>query len=679
MNVSSRKAQNVSIFAFILSLVFFIFTLIFGAYIQVLAVYLLSWQIFAGVMVWLVLLIQFRQRDLAEQEKLEMGRLSASAKQETIFTGGADRMAMLAVHQKRLAFVEKWIIPISGLLIAVYEVIVGVLLIQKKVLGLIEWDNRYPLLGAVLMVIVSFVSFLVSRYATGMSAEKEWKPLRAGGSYLMLTALVGFALAISQAFAQFKHPEGLMILNYVIPSVMILLGIEIVINAILDIYRPRVAGQYSRAAMDSQLLGLMSEPGGFLHTVAHTIDYQFGFKVSQTWFYQLLGKTILPLILFAALTLYLMSGVFVIGPGHAAIIEYFGSPVREAYPGIHLKWPWPIEKVYVYPTDEVQQISIGYKETEADKQKTAMLWGEKHYEEEYDVLVAVRTGADALDEGAVPVSVVKANVPIQYRISNLKDYLYNHKDAKAMLESICYRELTRFAVSAEIEMDEKAIKTTGQKSLLGAGRLEAANELKRRIQKAIDDKALGVEIVFLGMHGVHPPPEVAKEYEQVIASVQQKQATVLAAQADKNKILTQLAGSIGDVESLYALVVEYDRVKEQGDEVQIKQVEDQLKQAFGEVKGRVFQTLRTAQGDAFERASLAKGEGLRFQGQIKGYESAPEIYKQIQWLKMIEEVLEKSRKYVVLTDDKDTEVYIIDLLEKLTTSLYDLDLGLEEK
>ena len=80
MNVSSRKAQNVSIFAFILSLVFFIFTLIFGAYIQVLAVYLLSWQIFAKVMVWLVLLIQFRQRDLAEQEKLEMKELESITK-----------------------------------------------------------------------------------------------------------------------------------------------------------------------------------------------------------------------------------------------------------------------------------------------------------------------------------------------------------------------------------------------------------------------------------------------------------------------------------------------------------------------------------------------------------------------------------------------------------------------
>ena len=70
MNLSSRKAQTVSIVAFVLSLLFFIFTLVYGAYSETLALYLLSWQILAGVLIWLILIIQFYQRTLAEQEKL---------------------------------------------------------------------------------------------------------------------------------------------------------------------------------------------------------------------------------------------------------------------------------------------------------------------------------------------------------------------------------------------------------------------------------------------------------------------------------------------------------------------------------------------------------------------------------------------------------------------------------
>ena len=327
MNVSSRKAKTQSLIALVLSLIFFVFTLIFGAYTSVLAMYLLSWQFLAGVIVWLVLLVQFYQRCLAEREKLDMAQLSKADQEGTIFSGGSDRMALMAVAQKRLAFFEKWILPIAGVAIAVYEILIGLWLFKIVIspATMLDWTNKDTLLGAVLMAGVSFVCFLFSRYVTGMSNQVEWKPLRSGGSYLLLVAILGFALAVSLGFAQFKYVQGLTVLTYILPWCLVILGGEILLNSILDIYRPRVMGLYSRASFDSRILGLINEPGGILHTVAHTIDYQFGFKVSQTWFYKLLEKAIIPLILFGLLTLYLMSSIVIVGPGHAGIIEYFGS------------------------------------------------------------------------------------------------------------------------------------------------------------------------------------------------------------------------------------------------------------------------------------------------------------------------------------------------------------------
>ncbi|MBL7214731.1 MAG: hypothetical protein ISS71_03525 [Phycisphaerae bacterium] len=687
MNVSSRKAETVSLIALILSLVFFAFTLFFGAYIGVIAMYLLSWQFLASSLVWLMLLIQFHQHCLAEQEKLDMTQLSKSESQETIFSSGADRLALMAVHQKRLQFLEKWVVPIASIVIAVYEITIGLLLF-KKVIDPVKaalWIYREPLLGMFLMIIVSFVCFLFSRYATGMSSQKEWKPLRAGGSYLLLAAVLSILLATALALAHFKHAQGLTILAYVLPWFLVVLGVEILLNSILDIYRPRVTGQYNRASFDSRILGVFNEPGGILHTVAHTMDYQFGFKVSQTWFYKLLEKAIIPLVLFGVLVLYLLSSVIVVGPGQAAVIEYFGTPVRDEGPGLRFKWPWPIEVAYLYPTKEIQQLSIGYKEGEEDKQKKFFFWGEKHYEEEYNLLVAVDTKGQQDEKGAVPVSIVQANVPIQYRISDLRKFLYRHKEARAMLEAICYRELTRFAVSAKIEFNEPGVDMSSE-SLLGAGRLAAAEELKHCIQKAIDEigfgvdeaPGLGIEIVFLGLQGVHPPAEVAKEYEQVVASVQQKQATVLNAQAQKNKILTELGGSVDEVDALYDLAIAYERSKDLDDEAKTQQLNEQLQASLTSVKGKIFKTLRDAQGDAFERIHLAKGEGLRFGGQLQGYRASPEIFMKLQRLIMLEEALQKTRKFVVVAEKDDAQVYIVDLQEKLATSLYDLDLGLQE-
>ena len=679
MNLSPRKAKTVSVIAFVLSLFFFIFTLVLGAFSATLSMYLLSWQILAGVLVWGVLIAQFYQRTLAEQEKLDAGQLSKAADEGTIFSGGADRMAMMAVAQKRLVFLEKWVVPVSAVLIGIYQVVMGLLLFQGKVLkDTPEWSNpKNLLLSAVLMATVSFIAFLFSRYATGMSAETAWKPLRAGGSYLLATALLGFALAISLALAQFKHSQGLAVLGYVIPLLLMLLGVEVVLNAILDVYRPRVAGQYSRAAFDSRILGMFNEPGGILHTVSHTIDYQFGFQVSQTWFYKLLEKAIFPLILFALLILYLMSSFVVIGPGQAGVVERYGVPVRDLEPGLHLKCPWPIEIVYVHPVDQIQRFSIGYKEGEADKEKKAFLWGEKHYEEEYNLLIAVQTDSSSDDIGAAPVSIVQASVPVLFRISDVRKYIFNHRDSRELLEAICYRELTRYAASAKIETDDTA--SNGQKSLLGAGRIEAAEELKRRIQNAVNEADLGVEIVLLGLQGVHPPPEVAKEYEDVVASVQEKQAMVLNALAEKNRILTELGGSIAEVDALYNLALEFERSKELGDEQKTEQLKNELQVAFGRVKGRVFRTLREAESYAFERVNLARGEGLRFNGQLQAYHASPEIYKKLQRLMTLEETLGGVRKYVVVTDDEDAQVYIVDLQEKLKQSLYDMDMGLEEK
>ena len=679
MNLSPRKAKTVSVIAFVLSLFFFVFTLVLGSFSGTLAMYLLSWQILSGLLVWAVLIAQFHQRTLAEQEKLDVSQLSKAADEGTIFSGGADRMAMMAVAQKRLVFLEKWVVPVSAILIAIYQVVMGLLLFKGQVLNEArrtgDWaDPKHLLLSAVLMVVVSFIAFLFSRYATGMSAEKEWKPLRAGGSYLLATALLGFALAVSLALAQFNHPAGLAVLNYIIPLLLIVLGAEVVLNAILDIYRPRVAGQYSRAAFDSRILGLFNEPGGILHTVSHTIDYQFGFQVSQTWFYKLLEKAIMPLVLFALLILYLMSSFVVIGPGQAGVVERYGVYVRDLSPGLHVKYPWPIETVFVHPVDRVQKITIGYAGKQTNEK--AFLWGVKHYEEEYNLLVAVQTDSSDDGDGAVPVSIVQASVPVLFRISDVRKYIYNHEESRELLEAICYRELTRYAVSAKIETDDT--ESDSQQSLLGAGRMEAASELQRRIQDAVDKADLGVKIVLLGLQGVHPPPEVAKEYEEVIAAVQEKQATVLNAQAEEIRILTELGGSVAEVDALHELAMAFERSKEQGDTQKTEGLKNELQIAFGEVQGQVFTTLREAESYAFERVNLAQGEGLRFDGQLKAYHAWPEFYRKLQRLMVLEETLGDVRKYVVVADNEDALVYIVDLQEKLTQSLYDMDLGLEE-
>ena len=687
MATASKRAEHIALTSLVLSVIFFGITFFVGRASGFFAVSALSWLILAATLVWFVLFIQFHQRSLAEQEKLDMGQLAKGQRDAAIFEAKGERATLFAVAQRRLEILEKWFIPIFSVLIAVYQIAIG-LYLWKTVSVPSDVESERPLLVAIGMIAIAFVSFLISRYATGMSSQPQWKPLRAGGSYLLGVAVLSFVLALGLALVQFKKFILIDIIDWLILVLLIVLGIETALNVVLDIYRPRLKDQYSRSAFDSRLLGVINEPGGILRSAADAIDYQFGFQVSQTWFYKLLVKAIAPLVLFAAIIpLYLLSCIVVIAPNEQAVIERFGNPLtgtgekRIAEPGFNWKWPWPIDTAYTYPTKRISEISIGFVPKADQVNLEPLLWGETHYEEEYSLLVASEQTSAGSGAGAVPVSLLIAAVPVQYRIKDLYSFLYNYGqrekrdgtivyEAEEMLKSICYRELTMFAASARIEVDDKdKNRADMQQSLLGAGRAEAKRILTDRIQQAADKAGLGVEIMFLGLQGIHPPPPVASAYQQAVGAVQKKQALILHAQARRNMILTTLVGSVQDANELYTIASDYQQAKRQNQTEKVEELADDLDLAFSQARGEIYQTLRESQSYAFEVATLAEATGLRFASQLKAYRAAEQIYKHRLKMAVLEEALGNIRKYVVVADQNDTQVFIVDVTEKQIPSL----------
>ena len=174
-----------------------------------------------------------------------------------------------------------------------------------------------------------------------------------------------------------------------------------------------------------------------------------------------------------------------------------------------------------------------------------------------------------------------------------------------MLEAICYEELARFAASAQIEVDDLGAGQVSADSLFGAGRSRAKQILVERIQAAANAQKLGVELVFLGVQGIHPPPEVAPDYEAVIGAVQKKQALVLQAEAERNRTLSTLIGSVTKAYELADLADAYQKAQSEGRAQDVEQLGRQLDTAFANAKGDIFMTLRAAQSYAYQKATLA--------------------------------------------------------------------------
>ena len=82
-----------------------------------------------------------------------------------------------------------------------------------------------------------------------------------------------------------------------------------------------IHGQYDK------LVGLLAQPEGLFTTAAQALDYQFGFKVSETWFFRLLQQNLPFLVLAQLAVLFLSTCVVFIDAGEQAVLERFGKPV----------------------------------------------------------------------------------------------------------------------------------------------------------------------------------------------------------------------------------------------------------------------------------------------------------------------------------------------------------------
>ena len=151
---------------------------------------------------------------------------------------------------------------------------------------------------------------------------------------------------------------------------------EMLVTLLLEIYRPRVKGRVARPLYDSRLVGLLAQPESLFTTAAQTLDYQFGFKVSETWFFQLLKKNLPALLLAQLAVLVLSTCVVFVDAGEQAVLEHFGKPVATLDAGAHFKLPWPVEKIYRYRTEQIQTFVVGYVPDAQSEKANTILWSD---------------------------------------------------------------------------------------------------------------------------------------------------------------------------------------------------------------------------------------------------------------------------------------------------------------
>ncbi len=577
-----------------------------------------------GALVAFASWFQMRLEENERLEKLELDELVKTKGGSALFE--AKDAEVFPARRVREQF-EKFFVPGFGVLLFLLEA-GGAWLLWRWIAraeGVIATDRAMPALS--LFAIFALLLFLFGRFSVTIARLENHRLLRPSASFILLGAYICFVTAIGIAGVKAEFPR---IDLYVAKGLCVLLGLmatEMLITLMLEIYRPRLAGRVSRPVYDSRLVGLLAQPEGLFTTAAQALDYQFGFNVSETWFFRLLQKN-LPALLLAQLAVLLLSTCVVfINAGEEAVLERFGKPVAGGVllPGAHFKLPWPVDRVYTYRTEQIQTFDVGYSPDAQSENANTILWSVAHAKEENFLVGSATVATDSAGSDtndvlkAPPVSLITVSIPVQFQIHDVMAWAYQNADPTNLLEDLATRAVVHYLAGVDLN------------TIMSQARQEASETLREQIQAAADRRKLGVKILFVGLQDIHPPVKVAGDYEKVVGAEQTKLAKILEARAEA---------------------------------IRTNAMADAIAFTTTNVAVAMRQQLEVS---AFARAAL-------FTNQIPAYEAAPSVYRQRAYFQAFATATANARKYVLLVTNTQ-DVVIFDLQDKIREDLLNLNVN----
>ena len=501
--------------------------------------------------------------------------------------------------------------------------------------------------------------FLLGAFFGGVSKQKGGLGLRAFSAWSYFTAIICVAVMAVMFYSGKDYPELDKIVSRSILVVFLLLAFELSLNFLVDMYRPRYHTE-EKSILESRLLSIFTDSGSIASNIAHALDYQFGLKVTEDGFYRFFKKVILPLVLIQVGTLYLLSCFTLIETGHRGLKESFGKidNTQELGPNLYIHLPYPMTQIHTFPADKISSIEVGQKpkmqepmpDEPGDEQEAVSvtedieLWSKSghHSEgmEEIKYIITTKAGNSSDTAKTNEVNLITVVVPIHYKIkahtegqtSPLYNYLFGHADAAKMLRSI----------SSEVIM--KYLSQSDYYDFLGKDRQLAADNLSKAIQIEADKIKLGVDIVSLALESTHPPGEVSKDYDDVIAALYDKEKHGFEAAIQKVNILSA------------ASIKEKDIVAEAEGETALIDYKDENGEA-----AKVPMKL-----------ALAKEKAVRLKTQQESYQAQPYLFSLINYLSVLEQGL-KDSKLIIIDSNKADYNFRFDLKPKIIPDFQGLE------
>ena len=593
-------------------------------------------------------------------EQFELQELQSAREGEGLFADGE----VLPRKRSREQF-EKYGVPIMAILMLGIQIwgLVLLALATKEQFARVSEDSNaviitpdQQILALIITALVGLILFIRGQFAANYSRIEKARLLQPASDSVLFGAYLFFFMAAMVAICYWDQRVDAYA-GLVLTVLLGLMAAENLLSMIFEIYRPRMPERRKRLLYQSRLVGLIAKPENVFTTAGEVLNYQFGFKVSDTWGYRFLRERLGALIGVQVLLLWISSSVVVVQPSEVGLKTNVLAADKESdilEPGFHLKLPWPFASVDRYYPNQIHSFIVGSEEPDMEEAFIGFrpkLWEDRPWKD-YDAnrlsgRLYFMSGRSNDANGTALPNIVEASVPVQYRVprEKLKNGWLNFQNPESLLQHVAYREVSAYLLENNLE------------TLLRADNADSI-KVRDRIQSALKEAGLGVEVLFVGLKGVRPPAETpvsikgerdAEENEAPGQNTENPLSTISVGQAIETVHANRVAGKVSEkVARNSEEIAQY--ATRTGVEHHNRRKQDAKATADGQAQGK--------------RSELKREAPL--------YKVSPELYQEWRYLHAFSEVVGQSRKFIIAVGP-DVEVQIdLDLQESLSKKMYEI-------
>ena len=191
------------------------------------------------------------------------------------------------------------------------------------------------------------------------------------------------------------------------------------------------------------------------------------------------------------------------------------------------------------------------------------------------------------------MNIVDADLVIQYQVENPKEYLFNSENPERLLR-VTAENATRQIVASE-NIDD----------LLTEKRSVIENMIKKSIEDNLKDYGVGIQLLCVSVHEIHPPLDVVPAFRSVINAKEDKERFIHGAEAEFNEKIP-------------------------------------------EVEAEATEMIEKSKAYLVEKPNYALGLSQRFTKQSKSHKNSPEVSEIRLYLETVENVLPDVNKYIIM-------------------------------